>query len=419
MNSGKRIGLFGFGNVGGGVGEILWKEKESSTSGLDIVKICVKNIDTTYRLGIPLEYFTEEKNDILENPEIDIVVELIGGTSIAKEIVEKALQNKKHVVTANKALLAEYGNELFALAKQNGVHLKFEASVGGGIPIIRTLQTHYFVGDITKVSGIVNGTCNFILSEIESKGSEYADILKEAQKNGFAEADPTFDVEGYDAAQKLAILSHLAFGIHIPDWKKISVSGISQLHSADFAFAKQMDKKIRLVVSAEKNKNTQEIFLSVSPTMVSSSGVLGTVYGPMNIITIDHEYLGSIAMRGAGAGRYPTAVSVISDIFSIVRDESFSASQQETESAITQEPVELRSFYFRFFVKDEPGVLAKVSEVFGKNNVSISEVKNAHGNEVPLSILTHPISFAQKNMLTQDLSTLSVVLGNVISLEVQ
>ncbi len=414
-----RVGLFGFGNVGGGVGKIIFEEcKTDPTFPITLAKVCVRNVETIDKLGLPEDLFTTNGNSILEDSSVDVIVEAIGGNTFAKMIIETALNNKKHVVTANKALLAECGNELFALAKENGVFLKFEASVGGGIPIIRTLQTHYSAGNISKVAGIVNGTCNFILSEIESKGLNYADVLKEAQKNGFAESDPTFDVEGYDAAQKLAILAHLSFGVSIPCWKEISTHGISQLHSADFSFAKEMGKRIRLVVSAEKNREANTLFLSVSPAMVPAKSTLGSITGPTNVITISHEYLGDIALKGAGAGRYPTAASVLSDLFSIARKEDIKNSSYESSLQLSKNSAHEKSFYFRFFVEDKPGVLASVAEVFSEARASISEIKNAKGDELPMSILTYPISSLQKEKILTNLSSLQVIKGSIACLEV-
>lgn len=413
------IGIIGFGNVGGGVGKILFDESQKSTSfPISIKKIAVQEISKTDLLGLPVSLFTENFYEILEDPSLDVIVELVGGTTIAKTIIETSLKNKKHVVTANKALIAEFGNELFTIAKENNVSLSFEASVGGGVPIIRTLQSHYFVGKIEKVFGIVNGTCNFILSEIEASGRSYQEILKEAQEKGFAEKDPTFDVEGYDAAQKLAILTHLSFGVSIPNWKSINITGISNLQSFDFIFAKTIKKKIRLVAMAEKNSKTSEIFLSVAPVLVKENSTLGNIIGPTNIITIKHEYLGEIALSGAGAGRFPTAVSVISDIFALFSSPSSLIDSSVNPFIQTTLPDSQKPLYFRFFVKDEVGVLAKVTEVFGRNNVSISEVRNAHGQIDPLCILTHSVSYDKKGILQKELSDLNVVIGDVSCFEV-
>lgn len=409
------IGLFGFGNVGGGVGKIIFDALEQNDFPFSLTKIGVQSLEETDFLGIPSAYFTEEKNDILEDESIDIVIEVIGGITTAKEIIETALKNGKHVITANKALLAEHGNELFSLAKHHGVHLKFEAAVGGGIPIIRTLQTHYSIGDISRIAGIVNGTCNFMLSALELGGKEYQQVLLEAQQAGFAEKDPTFDVEGYDAAQKLALLSHLAFGIEIPDWKKIETTGISGLQSADFLFAHEIDKKIRLIVSAEKTNN--QLYLSVSPCFVPRGGTLGSINGPTNVICIDHQYLGEISMKGAGAGRYPTAMSVISDLWAILRNEVINPMPLK-DLQITDLSSPKRSYYIRCFVKDCPGVLSTITSIFGRHGVSIDEIKNAHGSTIPLCILTHSCLSDQKNMILKDLGVLDIVLSEVLCLEV-
>jgi homoserine dehydrogenase len=309
------IALFGFGNIGSRVGELLIKHKkelsEKSKKKINLKHVVVRSMDSINTIHIDKNIFTENHEKVLNDKSINTIVELIGGMGIAKSVIEKALSSGRNVITANKAVIAEYGNKLFELAKKNNVKLFYEASVGGGMPIIETLKEHFVVGKVKQIKGILNGTCNYIMSEMEKGGVEYNDVLLDAQKKGFAEADPTSDIEGFDAAAKISILAHHAFHTPIPNKLKVEREGISGLTKKDFEQAKKEGKKIRLIASAIKKE--KDISLIVKPSLIDKTSIFA-VTGADNILQVDHEYLGEIVIKGVGAGGYPTSVSVIADI---------------------------------------------------------------------------------------------------------
>lgn len=303
----KNIALFGFGTVGAGVGEILHKHFSDSVNIAHIAVKSLSEIQESDFMGLDKNIFTENHSDIWNDESVDIIVECVGGTGIAKDIIEQGLRSGKDVVTANKAVIAAFGNELLNLAQENNAQLKYEAAVAGGIPILETLNQHCHFGTITKIEGIINGTCNYILSEME-KGREYVDVLSEAQTKGFAEADPTADVGGWDAADKIGILSGLSFKQSFLTREEISVTGIENVSLHDIQSALSEGNTIRLVASCTPEKS------EVKPKVVPRNGKLGSITGPENIVIVHHYYLGEISLNGAGAGRYPTATSVVADI---------------------------------------------------------------------------------------------------------
>lgn len=314
-NSSCNIALFGFGNVGGTVCKLLLKHKkeisEKTKKNLVLKHVVVRSIDKIDKKNLDKNVFTENHETVWNDNSVNTVIELIGGVGIAKEVIEKALSSGKNVVTANKAVISEYGNYLFDLAKKNNVNLLYEASVGGGMPVIDTLKNHIAFGEVKQMKGILNGTCNYIMSEMEKGGVEYEEVLQDAQKKGFAELDPTMDIEGFDTAAKISILAHLTFKIPIPHISKVERKGISHLTKNDFAKAKKEGKKLRLIAIA-KNENGN-ISFSVKPCLIKENSMFA-VSGADNILVIEHEYLGEIVIKGEGAGGYPTAVSVIADI---------------------------------------------------------------------------------------------------------
>ncbi|MEI7511682.1 MAG: homoserine dehydrogenase [Candidatus Peregrinibacteria bacterium] len=421
------IGVFGFGTVGSGVVKILRErpaEMEARNGAIiHLKKICTKNLSQTDFKGVPVELFTENGDEIFNNPEIDTIVEVVGGTTAAKTIVETALKNGKNVVTANKALLSQYGEDLFDLAQKNGVQLLFEASVGGGIPIVRILRKYYTAGNISKISGILNGTCNYILSELEKGGKDYAEVLKEAQKLGFAEADPTFDVEGFDSAQKLSLLTALAFGTAIPHWEGIPRDGISHLLSSDFAFAKKMGKHIRLIARAEKTP--EGVYLGVHPRLVPENSRLGNISGPDNGMLIEEPFLGSLSLVGAGAGSLPTATAIVSDLGEILRSSSNPEKKRSPLGfqnrmpfiAAPRENIQ-KATYFRVKIKDGVGVIAKISEIFAEEGISIDEIQNRH-DDLPLAFVLHKAPLVRVENAAQKIAKLPFVLEEPLILMVE
>jgi homoserine dehydrogenase len=326
------IALFGFGTVGSNLAKMIIQNnkilEEKSNKKINLKYILVRNKKTALEkakklhLNISENVFTENQDDIWNDSKINCIIELIGGTKIAKDITMNAIESKNitNFITANKAILAEFGNKIFEKAKQNNVKIGFEASVAGGIPIIQTLQNHFAIGEITKIEGILNGTCNYMLSNLENNSNlSYNEVLKDAQEKGFAEANPSADVDGWDTAAKISILSSICFNTKIEKMAGFSVIGISKITSEKILEAKKQNKKIRLIASAEKIKDKlkNEIKLEVKPQEITGKSMFYSVNGPDNMIIIHHEYLGEITLKGAGAGGEATAMSIISDIINI------------------------------------------------------------------------------------------------------
>lgn len=407
------IALLGCGTVGGGVVSILLEQREMlrRRTGIDFVlrHVVVKGKEDYPPNAAKLPMSTDA-NAAIDDPQSEVIIELIGGTGIAGAFVERALKLGKPVVTANKALLASKGRELFALAKQHSTCIAFEASAGGGIPIIDAIMRGLVANRIDALLGIVNGTCNFILTQMTQKGWTYEQALTEAQKQGFAEANPAMDVEGRDAAQKLVILASLAFNVQLSE-SDIHVEGINKLNAQDIQFAKELGYVIKLLAIAErkhasdtiKNQkskiNNDLLSLRVHPTLVHKDDVLADVPGSFNAISVYAHALGHALWYGRGAGRMPTASAVVSDLINIALGMTPLAFKQlnilwdTTEPANVQPFNELQSrYYLRLMAKDEPGVLAQVTQILGRHEISLSavlqhEVEN--GQFVPVVITTH------------------------------
>lgn len=401
-----KIGLLGLGTVGGGTVKVLTRNAKEITrragreihigvaSARDVKRprIC----DTT---GIRL---TTDPLEIVNDPEIQIVVELIGGESPAKELMLKALENGKHVVTANKALIALHGNEIFAKASEKGLMVAFEAAVAGGIPIIKALREGLAGNQVEWVAGIINGTCNFILTEMRDKGREFADVLKEAQALGYAEADPTFDVEGVDAAHKLTILASIAFGIPL-QFGKVYVEGISGITSTDVAYAEALGYRIKHLGIARRT--AAGIELRVHPTLIPERRLIANVDGVMNAIVVKGDAVGPTLYYGAGAGAEPTASSVVADIIDVVRTLTSDpenrvphlAFQPEAISDIPVLPMSAveTAYYLRLSAEDKPGVLADVTRILANHNISIEAIIQkeplAGESYLPIILLTHRV----------------------------
>ncbi|MEK6652881.1 MAG: homoserine dehydrogenase [Nitrospirota bacterium] len=407
------IGIIGFGTVGTGTAKILIGNRDiiSRRTGFDINLKRIADVDIKRDRGIklPKGVLTTDAEKILNDPEIDIVVELIGGKRPAKDFILKAIRNKKHVVTANKALLATEGNEIFAEAKKNSVEIGFEASVAGGIPIIKVIREGLIANRIMAVYGIINGTSNYILTKMTDEGIEFSDALKEAQRLGYAEADPTFDIEGIDSAHKLAILASLAYNIPL-SFNKIYKEGITRITSQDIEFAGELGYKIKLLAIAKATPPSPplsrggvwggEVELRVHPTMVPKDYLISKVDGVFNAIYINGDAVGDTLYYGRGAGDMPTGSSIVSDIVDIARNIKKGATGRIPGiGSVKSAGLKIKNiqeieamYYFRFSAFDKPGVLSKVSGVLGKHNISIASVIQKGrkvGGAVPLIVLAH------------------------------
>lgn len=398
------VGLIGLGTIGAGVARVLRENSDLITqrlgAGLELKKIADLDITTDRGISFPEGILTTDVNEVLDNPDIDMVIELVGGYEPAKTFIARALKAGKHVVTANKALLAKHGDELFQLAASSGVDLYYEASVGGGIPIIKVIRESLTANRITAISGILNGTCNYILTRMTDHGSAYDDVLAEAQELGYAEADPTFDVEGIDTAHKLAILAALAFGTPI-NYDGVFVEGITNIQPVDIDFAREFGYKIKLLAIAKEDQGKVEA--RVHPTMIPEQHMLAKIDGVFNAVYVNADMLGPSLYYGQGAGMLPTASAVVADLIDIARNLLENSSQRlpflsyhspDTEPSLVYQPVDAIScnYYLRFTAQDKPGVLSKIAGILGDHNISIISVIQKGRNDagsVPIVMQTH------------------------------
>ncbi len=397
-----KIGLIGFGTIGTGVAKTLQQQQSilRARTGmtLEIAKIADLDITTPRAVNVDRNILTTNVDDILNDPDIQIVAELMGGYEPARTFILQALRNGKHVVTANKALLAVHGKEIFETATQHQVDVGFEASVGGGIPILRSVREGLIANNFSEICGILNGTTNYILTEMTEKGGDYQTVLRQAQELGLAEADPTFDVEGIDATHKIVILVYLAFGRHIT-LEHVFTEGISKLEPVDITFAKELGYKIKLLAIAKQIDGGIEV--RVHPTMLPVEHLLAKVDGSFNAIYVSGDIVGSTMFYGHGAGMMPTASAVVSDIVDIARNMKKGISNKlplladvgESSRYRIHAPNQFRSrYYLRFTVADHPGVLSLISGVLAKHEIGIASViqKEKHPiNSVPVMVLTY------------------------------
>ncbi len=363
---------------------------------------------------------TDDIFAVATNPEIDVVVELIGGYEPAKELVLTAIRNGKHVVTANKALIAVHGNEIFAEAAKHKVTVAYEAAVAGGIPIIKSVREGLAANQVNWLAGIINGTGNFILTEMRDKGRDFADVLKEAQELGYAEADPTFDVEGIDAAHKLTILSSLAFGIPL-QFDACFTEGISKVSQEDVANAEALGYRIKhLGISRRTDKGVE---LRVHPTLIPEKRLIANVHGVMNAVLVDGDAVGPTMYYGAGAGAEPTASAVVADIVDVVRGLQVSPLGYESMSDMPVLPMEdvETAYYLRMMVTEKPGVLAKVTKILGDGGISIEAIQQQehHSAQVPVIILTQTVREGQMNAAIAAIEDLVEVSGQVTRIRVE
>ncbi len=399
-----RIGLLGIGTVGGGTFDVLARNAEeiSRRAGrpITITHVADKNTTLANQVVAGRAVVTDDAFALVKNPDIDVIIELIGGYTIAKQLMLDAINNGKHVVTANKALLALHGNEIFGAARAKGVIVAFEAAVAGGIPIIKALREGLVANRIEWIAGIINGTTNFILSEMRSKGLAFADVLKEAQAKGYAEADPTFDIEGVDAGHKASILASLAFGIPL-SFDKAHVEGITKIEAKDIRYAEEMGYRIKLLGIARRR--AAGIELRVHPTLIPAKRLIANVEGVMNAVLVKGDAVGATLYYGAGAGAQPTASAVIADLVDVARliDAdvnhrvpylAFQPDRIGSEPVLPIDEVET-SYYLRLRVDDKPGVLADITRVLADNNISIDAMlqkEPAEGEaQTDIILLTH------------------------------
>ncbi len=424
------VGIIGFGTVGTGTVRILLENKDvlKERIGFEISLKRIADIDIKRDRGvnIPEGVLTADVDAVLTDPDIDIVVELIGGIRPAKDFIIKAIRNRKHVVTANKALLATEGADIFDAARKSGVEVGFEASVAGAIPIIKVMKEGLVANRIKAVYGIINGTSNYILTKMTDENVEFSDALKEAQKLGYAEADPTLDIEGIDTAHKLTILASLAYGIPL-SYKSIYVEGISGISSQDIAFASELGYKVKLLAIAKESKG--EIELRVHPTMLPKEYLIAKVDGPFNAIYVDGDVTGSTLYYGRGAGSVPTGSAVVSDIVDIARNIQKEAVGRvptlpgsSGERKIKKIDDIVSRYYFRFFALDKPGVLSKISGILGNYNISIASVIQKGrriGEAVPLVVLTHEAKEKDVRRAINEIDRLSVVMDKTVFIRVE
>lgn len=416
-----KIGLLGLGTVGSGVFELLAKNKklieERVGVKIGIKKILVRDLKKKRKVDVDPTLLTLNPDEILEDPEISVVCELMGGIEPAKTYILKALKNGKEVVTANKAVLAEYGDDIWEIAAKNGRFLGFEASVGGGIPVIKTLKEALVGNNIKSIVGIVNGTSNYILTKMLEENADFKEVLKEAQKKGYAEPDPTLDINGLDAAHKISILASLAFGVYIPV-SRVYVEGIENIELMDLKFAKDFGYSIKLLAFAIRDKDKIEI--RVHPTLIPENHVLASVRLNYNAFYISGDFVGDILLYGLGAGKEPTASSVVSDIvdaISCLKNRRLSIKYPLTgrDKVFKIKPMEEVEFkyYFRFSAIDKPGVLSKISGILGKYEISIASVvqigRQKKRQAVPVVMLTHETK--EKNVVKalEEIDKLDVV----------
>jgi len=429
-----KVGLLGLGTVGGGTATVLLRNAD------EIQRRLGRAIEISHVAGLHIAEqtivdparvkLTEDAFEVVNDPDVDIVVELIGGYTLAKDLVMKAIDNGKHVVTANKALIATHGTEIMQAAAAKGVNVAYEAAVAGGVPIIKAVREGMAANRIQWIAGIINGTGNFILTEMRNKGREFDDVLKEAQALGYAEADPTFDVEGIDAAHKLSILASLAFGIEL-QFSKCYTEGISKITPEDVNYAQELGYRIKhLGITRKTDKGIE---LRVHPTLIPKKRLLANVDGVMNAVLVYGDAVGPTLYYGAGAGAEATASAVIADIIDTVRSIDADADHKVPllgykPDAMADTPVLLiedveTAYYLRMSAEDKPGVLAHVSEIFAEHKISIEAVLQKEPEEgenlVALILLTQRVQEKNMNAAIKEVEALDVIQGGVVRIRME
>ena len=428
------VGLLGIGTVGGGTFTVLERNAEeiSRRAGraIAITVVADKDLKRAHEIVKGRAKVIDDAAAVVDDPAIDIVVELIGGTGISKQLILKAISNKKHVVTANKALLAQHGNEIFAAAQKQGVMVAFEAAVAGGVPIIKSLREGLAANRIEWIAGIINGTSNFILSEMREKGASFDDVLKQAQQLGYAEADPTFDIEGIDAAHKLTIMAAIGFGIPM-QFSAAYTEGISKLTREDIQYAEDLGYRIKLLGVAKRKSNGIE--LRVHPTLIPTKRLIANVEGVMNAILVKGDAVGQTMFYGAGAGAEPTASAVVADLIDVAR--TMTADPEHRVPHLAFQPDQLSdiailpmgevetAYYLRLRVEDKPGVLADITSILADLGISIDAMVQKEPREgeaqADIIMLTHRTVEKHVNTAITKIEALAVVTGKVTRIRLE
>ncbi|MET0026784.1 MAG: homoserine dehydrogenase [Candidatus Thiodiazotropha sp.] len=428
------VGLLGLGTVGGGTLNVLTRNADEiarrAGRGIRITHAAAKAFDPSRLNGLDTLEITDDAFSVVNNPDIEIVIELIGGYSPARELVLKAIENGKHVVTANKALIAMHGNEIFEAAQKHGVTVAFEAAVAGGIPIIKAVREGLAANRIEWIAGIINGTGNFILTEMRDKGREFADVLKEAQALGYAEADPTFDVEGIDAAHKLTILGSIAFGIPL-QFEKTYTEGITKIEPQDVTYANDFGYQIKHL--GITRKTPKGIEMRVHPTMIPRRRLIANVDGVMNAVLVKGDAVGPTLYYGAGAGSEPTASAVLADVVDVVRAMTSDPENRVPHLAfqhgelfdLTILPIEEveSAYYLRMQVDDQTGVMARIATILAESGISIEAIQQKEPAEgrsnVSLVMLTHAVLEKKLNEAIAAIEALDSVSGQIMRIRVE
>ncbi|HEY0563162.1 MAG TPA: homoserine dehydrogenase [Methylophilus sp.] len=429
-----KVGLLGIGTVGGGTYTVLTRNlaeiKRRVGTEIHIVQVADRNIEHATQVTGGHVAVTNDAFAVVNNPEVDVVVELIGGYTVAKDLVLQAIANGKHVVTANKALIAVHGNEIFKAAEAKGVIVAFEAAVAGGIPIIKALREGLAANRIEWVAGIINGTTNFILTEMREKGLAFADVLGEAQRLGYAEADPTFDVEGVDAAHKLTIMAAIAFGMPM-QFEQAYTEGITKLTTKDIKYAEELGYRVKLLGISKKTEAGVE--LRVHPTLIPEKRLIANVNGAMNAVVVKGDAVGPTLYYGAGAGAEPTASAVVADLVDIARLQNTTAEQRvpylgfplSAQTALNILPIsEVSSaYYLRMRAIDKPGVLAEVTKILGDREISIDAMMQKEPqeaeSEADIVILTHVTVEKNMDSAITAIEALSAIDGSVTKIRME
>lgn len=413
-----KVGLMGFGTVGTGVVRLIQAHQEDlhkqTGLGIEVAKILVQDKEKPRSISGLDKFMTVTPSDLLENPEIDVIVEVIGGINPAKEYILSALEHGKHVVTANKDLMALYGAEILQKAQDKGCDVFYEASVAGGIPILRALVEGFSSDRITKMMGIVNGTTNYILTKMSEEGAAYDDVLKEAQALGYAEADPTSDVEGFDAARKMAILSTLGFRVPMR-LEDVEVKGISKVSKEDIAYGKKLGYVVKLIGLAQRDDEAIEV--SVQPTMVHKTHPLASVNGVFNAVYVHGEAVGETMFYGPGAGELPTATAVVSDLVTVVKNLKLGVNGRGMvapykEKVLKDDANKFSRYFLRMIVADKRGVLAQLTHLLAEQNISLVQVLQQPyngGAQAEITLVTHQAAKRDMDAMLAILANLDII----------